>query len=96
MLYSLHIFIFWNYDGMSIYCKFVYLLLVVYYQNCICPIELSIYSLWNKTFAGFKLFELILLLHSANWNIYLHLDWESLFDQRPWSSWQNAGTDKCM
>lgn len=35
------------------------------------------------TVAGFGLFELILLLHPANWYICFHLDWESLLNQRP-------------
>lgn len=35
------------------------------------------------TVAGFGLFELVLLLHPANWYICFHLDWESLLNQRP-------------
>ena len=54
------------------------------------------YPLIHQTItAGVKRFELILLFHSANRNVYLHLDWESIFNQRPWSSWQNAGLHKC-
>lgn len=49
----------------------------------------------NATIAGFRIPELVLLLYPAKWSIYLHLDWKSLFNQGPWSSWQNDRADKC-
>lgn len=60
---------------------------IAFLRNCSLIIQI--------TFAGIKLSELVLLLYPTNWNFYLHLDWESFFNQGPWSSRQNAGVHKC-
>lgn len=53
------------------------------------------YNLTRESNAGFRLPKFILLLHPSNWNMHFHLDWQSLFDQRPWNSRQDGRNDKC-